>query len=330
MNSNPMLESALNAIFESVIIESPSAYSIGGQRFSVTGATLAASLETRLYSLCYSREMSLSADTGYPLPDPDDNLAMLLSAANQTRERWDWGWKIIQTMPDGSLHAQKESASRLLWPGEYEPMEAGAAVTPAAWVRAFLAKEDLRSQPGFYIAQPERTLTYEDHQFLVRFYWNVHSEGAPDLLAEITGRFNRLRVPFQFKTLRYRNQYDRGDAAVLFVTSRQAGIACRLGAEIHRRMTKRLRPGVPLFTRRLAPGLGFAENPSNGESFGMHRCRLLAESIQNAWEKGSQSPSERIAEFRSRFEAEGLSAATPYLSHSLVDHYFSDTEFASL
>ena len=48
MNSNPMLESALNTIFESVIIESPSAYSIGGKRFSVTGATLAASLETRL------------------------------------------------------------------------------------------------------------------------------------------------------------------------------------------------------------------------------------------------------------------------------------------
>ena len=43
-------------------------------------------------------------------------------------------------------------------------------------------------------------------------------------------------------------------------------------------MSEKLNVRVPAFTKHLAPGLGFAEDPGTiRDSFGTHRCRLLAE-----------------------------------------------------
>jgi hypothetical protein len=39
-----------------------------------------------------------------------------------------------------------------------------------------------------------------------------------------------------------------------------------------------------MFTRPLAPGIGFAENPfSSAESFGTSRCKIIAQGLVNAW-----------------------------------------------
>ncbi len=49
-------------------------------------------------------------------------------------------------------------------------------------------------------------------------------------------------------------------------------------ADAHRRIEPWLRPASPALTKPLAPGLALAEDPGAGtESFGMNRCRLLAE-----------------------------------------------------
>jgi HopA1 effector protein family len=43
-----------------------------------------------------------------------------------------------------------------------------------------------------------------------------------------------------------------------------------------------LKPGTPVFTKPLAPGIGLAEDPGQAESFGQHRCRLLADGMIGA------------------------------------------------
>ncbi|MGI8744286.1 MAG: T3SS effector HopA1 family protein [Bryobacteraceae bacterium] len=333
---NGTLESRLKEIFDAVFIYSPEEYSIGGQRFPVIGASgtipapLVASLEGQLYSLCYSREFRLPLDLSPGTADPLDTLLIELSAANATRERWDHGWKVTQLLPNGSLYAQKEAQSRMLWPGEYMLLEPDVPAQPGAWIRAFLSKEDTRSQPGFYIVQPEIALSWEDYQTLVRFYWNLEAEGAAELLRLITERFNALRVPFQFKTLRYRSQYRRADSAVLFTGWRYAAIAMRLSAEVYRTVRNRMKSYTPLFAKRLAPGLALAEDPGNGQSFGMLRCRMLAECVWNAYQKRLQSHKARMTEFKASLEAAGVPLEAPYLSLSSVDHYCSEAEFAAL
>jgi hypothetical protein len=322
------LQSTLNDIFDAVYVYSPSEYSIGGQRFTATDS-LVTHLQNQFYNSCYSREFRIPIDSAVPGLD-QDTLLPQLQAANQTRERWDYGWKITQVLPDSSLGVQKESQNRVVWPGEYILMETGVSAQPGAWARVFLSKEDTRSQPGFYIAQPEIASSYEDYQTLVRFYWDLKAEGAPQLVRLVTERFNQLRVPFQFKTLRYQSQYERADSAVLFVGWRYIAIAIRLCAEVHRAIKENLKQNTPLFTKRLAPGLGLAEDPSAGTSFGMLRSRLLAEAICKAYEKRMQSQKARMAEWLGLMEANGLNADLPHLSISAIDHYPSEAEFAAL
>jgi hypothetical protein len=309
------LETQLKQVFDAVLFHSADEYAIADQRYPVSG------LAGQLYTVCYSREFRVPLDLSFGQADPLDTLMAELNSANATRERWDYGWKVTQTLQDGSLYATKEAQSRMLRPVEFMLQDLAASVAPGAWIRAFLSKEDVLSQLGFYIAQPEIAPSVEDFQTLVRLYWNLEPEGAPKLLGRITDSFNALRVPFQFKTLRYRSQYTRADSAVLFVGWRYAGIALRLAFDIYPEVKPYLKPYTPLFAKKLAPGLGLAEDPANGQSFGMSRCNLLAQAMVNAYNKQQQSQEARISELRALFKLAGLSLDKPYLSLSSVDHY---------
>jgi hypothetical protein len=77
-----------------------------------------------------------------------------------------------------------------------------------------------------------------------------------------------------------------------------------------------LNAGTPLFARRLADGLGFAEDP--GESFGKDRCKILAEVMAGTLGKPAE---ERLEEVRRQFERRGLSLDRPWLNAGSVDRY---------
>jgi len=78
---------------------------------------------------------------------------------------------------------------------------------------------------------------------------------------------------------------------------------------------------VPLFTRRLRAGIGVAEDPGNGESFGMHRCRLAADAIVAAWWQGRADPEARFEAVEARFRLYGLTLDRPYLAPGSVDFF---------
>ena len=67
-----------------------------------------------------------------------------------------------------------------------------------------------------------------------------------------------------------------------------------------------LRPAVPLFTREIAPGLAIAESPPTRESFGMHRCGLIAEGLLAAEARGVREDEARLAILREHLTAYGL------------------------
>ena len=69
-------------------------------------------------------------------------------------------------------------------------------------------------------------------------------------------------------------------------------------------------------TLPLAPGLAFAEDPGGGESFGVHRCLLLADAAVMAAERGLTAPDDRLDVVRERFAEAGISLDTPYLGGS--------------
>jgi len=147
-------------------------------------------------------------------------------------------------------------------------------------------------------------------------YWNVRAEGAVPLMRAATRGLNRFQVPFRMKCLTNTAFYTRNDAAVLYVDKRFYRITARVLARVYREIARHLRPDAPLFTKPLADGLALAEEPYTGESFGMQRCRILAEGLLGAHARGSRDEASRLEEVPAQTRI-GF-----YTGHTGIGHFY--------
>ena len=253
---------------------------------------------------------------------PSRSLLTELSQANNGQDCWDSGWEIVEVGANGRVGAKKRDLTRDFWPGEFITLE-GPGLPPRAGMhlKAFFPKESAGMQPGFYFAFGNSAEEEFDELSVVRFYWAVRSSGAVALMRSITESLNRFQVPFRLKTPVDSSFYGRLDAAVLYVNKRFYQISAVLLARVYGGIRNHLAPLTPLFTKRLAPGLSLAEDPGTGESFGMQRCRLLAEAIWNAHTGPSQQTQPRLEAVLHQLELAGIRPQRPYLCAGSVDQY---------
>jgi hypothetical protein len=162
---------------------------------------------------------------------------------------------------------------------------------------------------------------HRDQMDCVGFYWSIDPAGAADLLKALTERLNRFRVPFHCKCQRSLAQYERLDPIVLYLDKRfyQAGV--HLIGEAYTRVRDHMKPASPILTKVLAPGLALAEDPPDGESFGMHRCRIVAEGLCDAYDRGIADTGTRLDLIEAGFARRGLSLQQPYLNPGSIDRY---------
>jgi hypothetical protein len=336
LTSESGTRTVLATAVDAIRILSPHEFIVGTQRVAVppqanpaTGGSLSPeenmirALQAQLYASVYNRRFEVDAVPAAPATFTD--MADELSRANPGRERWDHGWQVYDTQPNGMIQAHKQGRAQMFYPGQYMmlggTMPHGASVANGAVVSVYLAKEMRNFQPGFYLVLGENVQPYYEQASLVRVYWNISPDGAVPIVGELVARFNRFQVPFRFKCLSFRELYDRYDSGVLFVGRRQWDIAALLVAELYRSIRRHLRPDTPLFTKRLAPGLALAEDPGDGESFGTSRCRLVAEGLWAAHQRGAQRSDERLEAIADAFARAGLSRERPWLNSGSIDHY---------
>jgi hypothetical protein len=252
----------------------------------------------------------------------DAALSDVLSAANASRDRWEHGWTIERLHSSGQITAQRGNLSRSLWPGQFLSKDGpGARPRQGAQISLFYPRESTSLQPGFYYCFGE---TPEDEGFtlgLVRIYWNVGLAGAPELVRSLSSRLNFFQVPFRFKCSVMPSQYGRTDVAVVYLAKRLFPFVAELLQEVYPAVLPHLGTEVPFFTWRLAPGVGVAEDPGNGESFGQHRCRLLAESCWSCFLRGDQETESRRAELRLLAGAAGADPDRLHLNAGSLDCY---------
>ncbi len=184
-------------------------------------------------------------------------------------------------------------------------------------------------QPGFYVANGEAPAPAGAESRMTRIYWHVAEAGAVPLTRAVTTRLNRYQVPFRFKTLAFSGTYTRADAAVLYFAARYYQIVARLLPAIREEVRSHLRPATPLLAWRLHDGVGLAEDPGTGESFGMSRSRLIAQAIWDAYVRGQQSEEARLAELAIQLERIGLSLDRPHLRAGSTDVYSMDLQEAA-
>jgi lantibiotic modifying enzyme len=125
---------------------------------------------------------------------------------------------------------------------------------------------------------------------------------------------NEAGVRFRLKAINDPQQFVRCDAAVLYVRKEDYPVVEPVLGQIYTEVARHMHREVPALTRAVAPGLGLAEDPGDGDSFGMHRCRLVAEGIIRAYEQGLGGLQDRMQCVADVFAEEGISLEVPYLA----------------
>lgn len=322
------LTNDLLKIVRAVNMLSPTTLSFGGKVISVPETAgederrelLIQHLGRLLYLHCYSRKFTGELDEVTTKPIADESFVDQLSAANSSREYLDRGWRILRQLPTGHFVAEKNGLTRILFVGEFvyhsdirEPVKEGTRIS------VFCPRESRTMHPGFYYIFGESIGDQLDDTGLFRFYWNVKAEGVIDMVRLITERLNRFQLPFRLKVVNNPADYDRSDSAILYLNQRYFRVASELLAGAHKQLAEWLKDGTPLFTKEVGPGLGFAEDPTTGESFGQQRCRILATAICHLCEPGHKGG--ELAEIGRQFESEGLSLEFPYRNAGSTGSY---------
>ena len=277
-------------------------------------------LSGRLYADFYTK--------GRPVPtvptmlgNPVTQQAFLaeLERANAGHGYWQAGWVVRSDRRDQALVQREGFQLRI-------PAASGsfrAADTPARDDRGAVRFEKSRERfsPGFYMAFGNVELTESSPSDILRLYWNVSPAAAIRLVRESTTMLNAAGLPFRLKVIADPHAYARADAGVLYVRRADASHVLHLVAEIHASIGDDLRAATPAFSKKLDHGLGLAESPSDGNSFGMHRCQLVAEGLASAWEANARTPQQRLRHMLTSFADHRVDIAAPFLNPGSRDRY---------
>lgn len=239
------------------------------------------------------------------------DLVATLRAAHADTGRWEEGWIAQRVSSAGRVIAGRNGRRRLLDPVDYlNPGRPGLTPRPGEPVTTCMRRDTLRFQPGFWVTHSVTWPQPDGPGELLRLYWNVDDEGAAGLVAELTRELNELREPYALKCPVARADYTRVDAAVAFMPRRSFQAIRPVLRRVHTRLADQLQADVPPLTRRLAAGLALAENPGGNESFGMKRCRLVAEGV---WAAGTAARDDAVSTVVQSLEEHGIDPRRPHL-----------------
>ncbi|MFN8290240.1 MAG: T3SS effector HopA1 family protein [Chitinophagaceae bacterium] len=246
------------------------------------------SLEGLLYAVYYSRNNISQEQMQTPPSYPElEQSLRRLSASNRSTEGFDEGWTIENIDLQGQIMARKGNLKRQVFAGEFISTSMfHQRPLLHAGIKLISRREHKDPGAGFYYVF-SNTAGEDNPGQLVRIYFNIKPEGAPVLIEQCTTILNELQVPFSFKCLQHPFYYTRCDTAVLYFDKRYSPVVFEALKEIHASVRSYLQPDCPAFTRVLAPGVAFAENPLKAEeSFGTHCSKMIAQGIMNAYTKG--------------------------------------------
>lgn len=262
----------------------------------------------------------ISKDIGKPYSQGD--LSNRLHQQNQTQDSWDPDWKIYRQFGDGRILVHKGDTSRMAVVGEYASNKwPGVAPQPGDLVHLRIKPGVSDFQSGYYYSFGQQLSDQFDECQLLRCYFNVDAEGADLLLQQLSTQLNRYKLPFRFKTLLQPQAYNRSDAAVLYCARRYLYCLKLILEALHPKIHQILGNSVPMFTLELHPGIAIADDPGNGESFGMHRSRIIAEGLLQAWINNQRTIEQKLQQINLRFNFYQLDPDRPYLNKNSADYF---------
>jgi hypothetical protein len=317
----------LLTVLDAVQILSPTCYSLLGERREIPGTgssltgigraagpePLVAALATDLYERLYIRPSPPRLPKADLLAARD--LVAALSGANTGVGTWEPGWTVRGIEDNGQVVVAKDGVD--FWILRTDLRARNGSIRPGESCRVRVAKELRGLIPGFYMAigdgNGDGHDDFDGAEIVDRYYWHLALSSAVPFVAAAVSLLNASRIPFRLKVLSDPRAFQRADAGVLYLHRRHRSGMGAVLADIHSAIAAGLGAAVPLFTKRLADGLGFAEDPVNPLSFGQHRCQLAAEGLWESFVRGEFARDARAAAVASVFARAGLDALRPHL-----------------
>ncbi|HVS64123.1 MAG TPA: lanthionine synthetase LanC family protein [Thermoanaerobaculia bacterium] len=270
-------------------------------------------------------------------PEADAELVRALSRANTGRGTWEPDWTIERAGDAGSVAVRREgvvyfSDARRV---RVDPDPGPGSGPPAsgASCRVFVPEERQRLHPGSYVALGDADLApARELCCLVRVYWHLRVSSAVPWLRRLTSELNRRRVPFRLKVAASTRRFDSADSGVLYLEPVAVESAWPVIAEAYAEHAGQMRSSRPLMTFPLAPGLGLAEGPADGSSFGRDRVARIAAALigpddlieDDRVEEGRASSAALASRCRAvaaSFAGAGLEPRRPYLAPGSPDRW---------
>lgn len=167
--------------------------------------------------------------------------------------------------------------------------------------------------PGYHLILGRIDLDGRIGTTAMRAYLHATPRGAPALAGTLGAELDRLGLPFRMKLLADPSAYRRCDAAVLYARMEDTPAVVGAVRRLLPALAPHLRPQVPPLTLRLAPGVGWAEDPGDLDSFGHHRCGLLADGLVRAAESRETGLRDRVRRMERALADAGIDPARPHL-----------------
>ncbi len=256
----------------------------------------------------------------------DVNFYEQLDKSNKSSGYFDSGWQILREEKDGSVVVTKGGLKLYIDRDKHLSAKEKQAIIDDI-IKIKLPKN--RVQNGFYMAVGNQGFSHTVETGIkdttVRIYFNFTPDGAISVMNGLTQELNQLEIPFSFKVLYNPKEYKRHDSGVLYFDKQNYPQVKDVLTEIYHQTKEHFKSGVPLFTLKLEEGLGLAEEPnhrfSEQESFGTHRCQIIANGLLNAFSAGNNSPEVRMQAIIEEFDKLGIPLERIYLNANSEDIY---------
>jgi hypothetical protein len=242
-----------------------------------------------------------------------------LRQSNTGEGYFDHGWHVLKEDSSNTLVVKKDGLT-LYIQRDRHLLESQKCAIPGDVVAIKLPPNII--QNGFFMAIGNQGRYSSVHsgtrQQIVRIYFNLSPQGAVEVMYGLTRQLNDISIPFSFKALYNPSDYERYDTAVLYFEKSNYPSVHQVLQSVYNDYRLHFSEEVPLFTKLLAPGLALAEEPNNKfaekESFGTHRCQIVANALVEAWHQGDESTDNRTALILKHFAQQGIELQHPYLN----------------
>jgi hypothetical protein len=237
-------------------------------------------------------------------------LAEMLRAAHAGSRRWEPGWVAERVGAAGRVVARRGTEVRLLDRPDYVGIDRLGLLPRPGDALVVSGRHDIVDiGGGWWRTAAAGWRWHTPPPGLVRLYWHAGVEGLPALVGGLTAELADEGDPWLLKCALAPAVHARADATVAYLTldtvRRRANALVGLAPRALRAGGDRRPP----LTLMVAPGLAAAFDPGGGESFGEHRCRLVAETVIAGHARGEPPTVEDVVR---RFAMDGVEGGRPW------------------